>query len=92
MLVYKTLNCCGFLDAKQPKIIWKLIQTIISKPEKCNLYKKWTCPTCPSVPKAPIEGEPLQKKTLLFFRTAESVSEDQKLRLRSNPPQKNTFF
>ena len=49
------------LDAKPCRIIWKLHQKVISRPEKCEILPKVGIWTCPSGPKAPVEGEPLLK-------------------------------
>ena len=45
------------------------------------------------VPKAPSEGETLQKKhPLFFFKTTKSISEDQKLQVRAKPSRKKAYI
>ena len=51
------------------------VEKLFLDPKGYNLNKKLEfcrVPTCPSVPKAPIEGEILQNK-IIFVKTAKSV-------------------
>ena len=59
----------GFLDAKPCRIIWKLLQQFISRPEMCEIRRKSKfghVQSCPLGPKAPIEGETLEKNVSMF--------------------------